>query len=137
VKIAHLNDALPEFSPSCARYTNAYNIRYNNIYWQVQETSKEIYYFYGAYYDNRPLAPYAPSIRILSVVTTRIPEVELFCQIWFNGESKPAFAKVSEPRMTRILEKKSHGVSRFSVMYTCSGTRNLIFQRIRNCNHLC
>ncbi|XP_065334899.1 uncharacterized protein LOC135936127 [Cloeon dipterum] len=78
---------------SCALYVTPLEISFNNLYWQVQQTVDANLYFFGAYYDIRPLD--GPVVRILATVDSRQAEKKsLFCQIWFV-ETTPSFSQVS------------------------------------------
>ncbi|XP_059473573.1 uncharacterized protein LOC132195525 [Neocloeon triangulifer] len=92
VFVAHLNEYGPNINFTCAKYANALDIKYNNIYWQVEETRNASYYLYGAYLDDRPLAD-GPVIRIIGMID-KLEAPDAFCQIWFANEPKPIISKV-------------------------------------------
>ncbi|XP_059485209.1 uncharacterized protein LOC132202358 isoform X2 [Neocloeon triangulifer] len=94
----HLDGEGPRLAESYGRYPNPMRIKYNNIYWQVQEMDNKItYYLYGAYYDNRTLLP-APTVRVLGHVNRYQPNKlqNLSCQLWFKDDPKPIVVKVFE-----------------------------------------
>ncbi|XP_065350510.1 uncharacterized protein LOC135946283 [Cloeon dipterum] len=84
----------PYNAETCARYATIYNIKHNNLYWQVQDIVNDTYYLFGAYYDGRPKI--GPSVRIIGIrqaawlnMTTN-----LYCQLWFPGHKRTIIAKV-------------------------------------------
>ncbi|XP_068224432.1 uncharacterized protein [Palaemon carinicauda] len=79
---------------SCAKMPSLYDIHFNNDYWQSLETSNGSFYLYAAYYDNRTLAERRPVIRILGMIDRLEPSVKPYCQIWFDGQSKPVFSQI-------------------------------------------
>ena len=71
-----------------------------------------------AYYDDRPANPDGPNI-IMSVVTTLLKSVSLYCQIWYDGIEEPhivspIFYKIP----ARITEIEGRRYSRWT--YTCN-----------------
>ncbi|CAB3387981.1 Hypothetical predicted protein [Cloeon dipterum] len=102
IRQAHLNYPPLEWNltnpnSSCAFFVSPEEVQYNNIYWQVQHTSNETYYFYGAYFDNRTQSGIGPAIRILGMSDRLLgQERNIFCQLRFPGEIKPFFSQVSQ-----------------------------------------
>lgn len=88
-----VNDAK---SNNCTKYPALYDIKFNNIYWQVLHTTNGTFYLYSAFFDNRPRSPGKPSVRILAMVDRITPAVTTRCQLWYDGEKEPVVTKVSE-----------------------------------------
>ncbi|CAL8105281.1 unnamed protein product [Orchesella dallaii] len=88
----------PKFykNSSCARFPTIYDIEFSNTYWQTLKTSNGTLHFYGAYYDIRAKNRLGPSLRILGMMDRIEPNVSTYCQIWFEKEKEPQFAKVLE-----------------------------------------
>ncbi|XP_043216253.1 uncharacterized protein LOC122378809 [Amphibalanus amphitrite] len=81
---------------TCARLPSLYDIKFNNIYWQVLETSNGTYNFYGAYYDNRPALAIGPLVRLLVMIDRLKPTLLTHCQMWFDQLPFPIIAPVIE-----------------------------------------
>jgi len=61
---------------------------------QTLKTSNGTLHLYGAYYDVRKKNRLAPSVRILGMMDRIQPNVTSFCQLWFDKQKEPVFAKV-------------------------------------------
>jgi len=81
---------------TCAKFPSVYDLHFNNIYWQVTETTNGTFYLYGAYLDVRPKNRLGPTVRILGMINRLEPKVKTFCQLWFNSTKEPVFSKVLE-----------------------------------------
>jgi len=81
---------------TCAKFPSIYDLHFNNIYWQVTETSNGTFYLYGAYLDVRPKNRLGPTVRILGMINRLEPKVKTYCQLWFNSSKEPVFSKVLE-----------------------------------------
>ncbi|XP_065349856.1 uncharacterized protein LOC135945862 [Cloeon dipterum] len=92
--IDHSKGGNAKYSATCARYATPFDIKHNNVYWQVQRLSQETYYLYGAYYDSRPKV--GPAVRILGVREKAglNYSTEIYCQLWFSYGQNPIIAKV-------------------------------------------
>ncbi|XP_037791285.1 uncharacterized protein LOC119586607 [Penaeus monodon] len=105
------NDNGMGMNKSCAKYPSLYQIRFNNGRWQTFDASNGTFYLFSAYYDNRTLAE-RPVVRVLGMLNRVDPKLNTSCQLWFNGTSKPVFAKVSEYKYiwNRAFGKYKNGV---------------------------
>jgi len=81
---------------SCAKYPSIIDLKFNNKYWQVLETSNGTFHLYGAYLDVRPTNRLGPTIRVLGMINRLEPKVKTACQIWFQDDSKPILSSVLE-----------------------------------------
>ena len=93
------NENLFYKNSSCAKFPNLYDLEYNNIFWQIFNTSNGTFYLFSAYYDVRNLTG-VPSIRIQGVVNRqRLPVVQTFCQMWFPNRKEPVIEKVADSQV--------------------------------------
>lgn len=81
---------------TCAKLPAVYDLKFNNLYWQVLETSNGTYNFYAAYYDNRPALSIYPLVRIMVMIDRLKPTLKTHCQLWFQAESQPVIVPVME-----------------------------------------
>ena len=81
---------------TCAKFPSVYDLHFNNIYWQVTETTNGTFYLYGAYLDVRPKNRLGPTVRILGMINRLQPKVKTYCQLWFKDNKEPVFSKVLE-----------------------------------------
>ncbi|XP_043231431.1 uncharacterized protein LOC122386359 [Amphibalanus amphitrite] len=81
---------------TCAKLPAVYDLKFNNIYWQVLETSNGTYNFYAAYYDNRPTLSIGPLVRIMVMIDRIKPTLKTYCQMWFSGQTAPVIMPVME-----------------------------------------
>ncbi|XP_059490897.1 uncharacterized protein LOC132205672 [Neocloeon triangulifer] len=84
----------------CAPYVSPQNIKFANLYWQVQEMTEfnSTFYLFGAYLDERKLALKGkrPVVRILTLSTTFLNSSRsAFCQFWYSGANQAAHSKVT------------------------------------------
>ncbi|XP_059469052.1 uncharacterized protein LOC132192879 [Neocloeon triangulifer] len=90
----------PRFNNTCALYVNAFNVKFNNQYWQVQNYPNETFYLYGAYFDDRAAlndtADTGPFVRIIGMLNKRNYSRNLSCQFWFEDEDVPLFGNITE-----------------------------------------
>ncbi|XP_059488956.1 uncharacterized protein LOC132204460 isoform X3 [Neocloeon triangulifer] len=70
------------------------DISFNNVYWQVQKMTNDIYYLFGAYFDNRKLNGVGPVVRVMGLLQHWEPKVKPFCQMWFNNQTTPVITQV-------------------------------------------
>ncbi|XP_059483554.1 uncharacterized protein LOC132201414 [Neocloeon triangulifer] len=85
------------YNESCAYQTYHFDIKFNNAYWQMQKTTNETFYLYGAYYDNRTWpGKFAPVVRILGMVERPGLNItkNVMCQFWFENRTTPVIVKV-------------------------------------------
>lgn len=82
----------------CGRYPRLADLSFNNLYWQMLESSNGTFYLYNAFFDNRTRTAPATSIRILGMANRIVPAVTTHCQLWYEGEAAPVIAKVEEYR---------------------------------------
>jgi hypothetical protein len=65
--------------------------------WQELDLSPGKFYLYSSYLDNRRRNTNGPSIRILGLRNSSLqPQINLYCRIWFDEETKPAVSRVIE-----------------------------------------
>ncbi|XP_059488955.1 uncharacterized protein LOC132204460 isoform X2 [Neocloeon triangulifer] len=83
-----------KLNESCAYLTNPMDISFNNVYWQVQKMTNDIYYLFGAYFDNRKLNGVGPVVRVMGLLQHWEPKVKPFCQMWFNNQTTPVITQV-------------------------------------------
>lgn len=81
---------------TCARLPLVYDLKFNNLYWQVMESSNGTYNFYAAYYDNRSALATGPLVRILVMIDRIRPTLKTYCQLWFDGRAAPVIVPVME-----------------------------------------
>ncbi|KAK4877833.1 hypothetical protein RN001_010339 [Aquatica leii] len=84
------------YNKTCAKFPSPLDVQYQNLYWQNLRTSQGHYQVFGAYLDTRPGHNQGPTIRILAMVDQIVPVTPVYCQIWFEGRSKPVITKASE-----------------------------------------
>src|SRR5438477_11899723 len=61
------------------------DIKYSNSYWQSLEgqfPSQGTFHFFNAYYDNRTLNKFKPSVRLMSMINRNKTE-NIWCHFWF------------------------------------------------------
>ncbi|XP_037077783.1 uncharacterized protein LOC119098840 [Pollicipes pollicipes] len=85
-----------QINGTCARLPALYDLKFNNIYWQVLETSNGTYNFYAAYYDNRPTLASGPLVRLLVMIDRLQPTLRTHCQLWFEQFHEPVVVPVLE-----------------------------------------
>ncbi|XP_045603841.1 uncharacterized protein [Procambarus clarkii] len=90
------NPHFPSGNKSCGQYPPLFDISFNNIYWQVLQTSNVTFYLLSASYDNRTLSKTKPSLRIVTMVNHYKPTVKIHCQIWFDNKSFPIISNVTD-----------------------------------------
>ncbi|XP_059473487.1 uncharacterized protein LOC132195484 [Neocloeon triangulifer] len=93
---SELNHITPKLNNTCAWYVHTWNVKFNNLYWQVQKTKNVTYLLYGAYYDNRPRNLNGTVLRVLGMVDKIDPPISLHCLMWFVNETKPFISKMYE-----------------------------------------
>lgn len=81
---------------SCVKLPRLTDLHFNNIYWQVLESSNRTIYSYNAFFDNRTLASPEPSVRILGMINSLPPHSPTYCQLWFDDLSSPVTSQVTE-----------------------------------------
>ncbi|XP_059469042.1 uncharacterized protein LOC132192872 [Neocloeon triangulifer] len=91
---------LKSYNRSCAPYVSPLNVKFANLYWQVQQmpTFNSTFYLFGAYLDERKLAlkDTRPVVRILTLSTTFLNSSRsAFCQFWYSSGNEPAMSKVT------------------------------------------
>ncbi|XP_065340278.1 uncharacterized protein LOC135939697 [Cloeon dipterum] len=93
----HVNDTDRKLNDTCAHYVNPYDVKYNNIMWQVQKMPRETYLLFNAYFDNRTVLTGGGSfVRILAVIDRPEPSNKSFCQLWFANKPEPTISDVSQ-----------------------------------------
>lgn len=93
---------------SCGKFPEEQNISREANHWQSFRTSNDIYYFYGAYYDDRELVQPLPVVRILSFVNNPKLTANVLCQLWFEGFDDPIVQKVTETELLWNKEWESN-----------------------------
>ncbi|XP_069187451.1 uncharacterized protein [Procambarus clarkii] len=88
----------------CAQYPPLFDISFNNLYWQVLQTSNGTFYLFSAFYDNRTLNKKKPSLRILGMMNRINPTVKTHCQIWYDDNNSPVISNITEYRYIWIKE---------------------------------
>ncbi|CAB3378114.1 Hypothetical predicted protein [Cloeon dipterum] len=92
----HVNDTDRKLNDTCAHYVNPYDVKYNNIMWQVQKMPRETYLLFNAYFDNRTaLTGEGSFVRILVIIDRQEPSNKSFCQLWFANKPEPTISNVS------------------------------------------
>lgn len=92
----HKNKAMYYKNESCAKFPSIFELEFNNVYWQILQTTNGTFQLYGAYYDVRRFSKIGPAIRILGMINRIEPTVKTYCQIWFESQQEPVFVKVME-----------------------------------------
>jgi hypothetical protein len=62
---------------TCAKFPSVYDLKFNNKYWQVTETTNGTFHLYGAYLDVRAANRLGPTVRILGMINRLEPKVGL------------------------------------------------------------
>ena len=89
----------------CGKFPHLYELKINTgDDWQELKTQNGSYYFYRAYFDDRPLEKHAKPavIRLLGMFDNLTPTRTIFCQFWFEGVGDPAIEAVVESRLIWI-----------------------------------
>jgi len=81
---------------TCANFPSIVELKFNNQYWQVTETSNGTFHLYGAYMDVRASNRLGPTVRILGMIDRLEPKVKTFCQLWFSDSKEPVMSNVLE-----------------------------------------
>jgi len=81
---------------TCAKFPSIMDLKFNNQFWQVVETSNGTFHLYGAYLDVRPTNRLGPTLRILGMINRLEPKVRTFCQMWFSDTESPIISPVLE-----------------------------------------
>ncbi|XP_037091567.1 uncharacterized protein LOC119111841 [Pollicipes pollicipes] len=81
---------------TCAKLPAVYDLKFNNLYWQVLETSNGTYNFYAAYYDNRTTLSIHPLVRMMVMIDRLKPTLKTYCQLWFSRKNDPVIVPVME-----------------------------------------
>lgn len=80
-----------EFNKTCATFPKLFDLYYNNFYWQNLFTSNGTYHLLNAYLDDRNTNW---TIRISGMLNRIAPELEIFCQIWYQDYKVPVIVQV-------------------------------------------
>ncbi|KAJ8666839.1 hypothetical protein QAD02_008501 [Eretmocerus hayati] len=90
---------VPASNPASAcspKYPSAYDLEYNNIYWQTLRSSNGTFQLFGAFYDERKLSRIGPAIRIVGMIDRIEPTVKTYCQMWWKNEPEAQIVDVFE-----------------------------------------
>ncbi|KAK7793902.1 hypothetical protein R5R35_003579 [Gryllus longicercus] len=92
----HKNKPMYYKNESCAKFPSIFELEFNNVYWQVLQSTNGTFQLYGAYYDVRRFSKIGPAIRILGMINRIEPTVKTYCQLWFESLKEPVLVKVME-----------------------------------------
>lgn len=72
-------------SKGCAKFPNFFDLRFNNDYWQIQETSKGKFYLFNAFLDKRR----DPVVQLIGMYNEYLPKQKFYCQFWYTTRQTP------------------------------------------------
>lgn len=111
----------------CGRLPLLHEQRFENVYWQVLETSNGTFKMFNAYYDKRSFYKDDPLIRILAFINRVDPVVKTFCQLWFAGINEPIVEAVFE---YQLIWNRGWSVNSIGSQPHLIGCRNPIPSRV-------
>lgn len=83
-----MNTYSANFSTSkCLKFPNIFDLKFNNIYWQMMKFGDTTFYLLNAYYDMRVRVGTIPLVRILAMVN-KISPPRVVCQFWYGNVTK-------------------------------------------------
>jgi len=84
---------------TCGYMPKLWDLKVNNEYWQELRVNNGTFYFYRAFYDDRPQEKLGVSIRLLAMFDNMTPLEPIQCHFWYKNASVPIISPSTQYKL--------------------------------------